>query len=278
MAEVTVRIFPDEETAYSGELATFSASSVRMMGSHCNPMKIALNLNIRHLLIFICMRKDFVSISFIALALLGMAACTKTENGTEDKGADDLTTQYLAVRISNVKSPATRAGEEFEYGTEKEQAITNVRFYFFNQDGTPFRLSNNANHNWLEKTAADLAPIDGKTHQDGTPDGNVEETTSAVLLIQGNTGASPYALIAVINPATMTVDGANPLLDGNGVAKDLSLSQKTNNSVITNEKGIEDKEAAKNSQAAQSNKMMMLMMPLMSLWIDFTVPCALSLT
>ena len=55
------------------------------------------------------------------------------------------------------------------------------------------------------------------------------------------------------------------------------ISQKTNNSVITNEKGIEDKEAAKNSQAAQSNKMMMLMMPLMSLWIGFTVPCALSL-
>ena len=55
------------------------------------------------------------------------------------------------------------------------------------------------------------------------------------------------------------------------------ISQKTNNSVITNEKGIEDKEAAKNSQAAQSNKMMMWMMPLMSLWIGFTVTCALSL-
>ena len=55
------------------------------------------------------------------------------------------------------------------------------------------------------------------------------------------------------------------------------ISQKTNNSVITNEKGIEDKEAAKNSQAAQSNKMMLWMMPLMSLWIGFTVPCALSL-
>ena len=55
------------------------------------------------------------------------------------------------------------------------------------------------------------------------------------------------------------------------------ISQKTNNSVITNEKGVEDKEAAKNSQQAQSNQMMMWMMPLMSLWIGFTVPCALSL-
>ena len=55
------------------------------------------------------------------------------------------------------------------------------------------------------------------------------------------------------------------------------ISQKTNSSLITNEKGVEDKEAAQNSQQAQSNKMMMWMMPLMSLWIGFTVPCALSL-
>ena len=55
------------------------------------------------------------------------------------------------------------------------------------------------------------------------------------------------------------------------------VNQKTNDSVITNEKGIQDKEAAQNSQQAQSNKMMMWMMPIMSLWIGFTVPCALSL-
>ena len=55
------------------------------------------------------------------------------------------------------------------------------------------------------------------------------------------------------------------------------ISQRVNNSLITNDKGVEDKEAAANSQAAQSNKMMMWMMPLMSLWIGFTVPCALSL-
>ena len=55
------------------------------------------------------------------------------------------------------------------------------------------------------------------------------------------------------------------------------VSQKTNNSVITDEKGLEDKEAAKNSQSAQTSKMMMWMFPIMSLWIGFTVPAALSL-
>ena len=57
----------------------------------------------------------------------------------------------------------------------------------------------------------------------------------------------------------------------------MKVSQKMNNSVITNEKGIEDKETAENSQAAQSMKMMTYTMPLMMLWIGFTVPAALSL-
>ena len=54
------------------------------------------------------------------------------------------------------------------------------------------------------------------------------------------------------------------------------VSQKTNNSVITNEKGVQDKELAENSQTAQQNKSMMLMMPLMTLWIGFTVSAGLS--
>ena len=55
------------------------------------------------------------------------------------------------------------------------------------------------------------------------------------------------------------------------------VSQKLNNSVITNEKGVQDKETAKNSQANQSMKMMMWTMPLMSLIIGFTFPAAMSL-
>lgn len=55
------------------------------------------------------------------------------------------------------------------------------------------------------------------------------------------------------------------------------ISQKLNNSVVTDKNGVRDEETAKNSQQAQSGKMMMYMMPLMSLWIGFTVPCALSL-
>lgn len=55
------------------------------------------------------------------------------------------------------------------------------------------------------------------------------------------------------------------------------VMQKMNNSLVTNEKGIQDKEAAKESQMNKTNKTMMYIMPLMTLWIGFTVPAALSL-
>lgn len=55
------------------------------------------------------------------------------------------------------------------------------------------------------------------------------------------------------------------------------ISQKMNNSVITNEKGLQDKEAAEKSQSNQSMKMMMWMMPVMSLMIGFGVPASLSI-
>ena len=68
-----------------------------------------------------------------------------------------------------------------------------------------------------------------------------------------------------------------PLLSAGGQVLSMLISQKMNNSLVTDEKGLQDKETAKNSQANQSNKVMMYMFPLMSLWIGFGIPCALSL-
>ena len=68
-----------------------------------------------------------------------------------------------------------------------------------------------------------------------------------------------------------------PVLSAGSQVVQMLISQKANNSVITNEKGIQDKETAEKSQTAQQGKMMMFMMPLMSLYIGFTVPAGLSL-
>jgi len=68
-----------------------------------------------------------------------------------------------------------------------------------------------------------------------------------------------------------------PLISTGSQYLQMLISQKTNDSVITNEKGVQDKEMAENSQTAQQTKSMMLMMPLMTLWIGFTVSAGLSL-
>ena len=55
------------------------------------------------------------------------------------------------------------------------------------------------------------------------------------------------------------------------------ISQRVNNSLITNENGVQDNETAKKADTAQTGKMMMYMMPIMSLLIGFSMPAALSL-
>ena len=68
-----------------------------------------------------------------------------------------------------------------------------------------------------------------------------------------------------------------PLISAGSQILQTLISRKNNDSLVTNEKGIQDKEAAEKSQSAQTSKVMMWMMPLISLWIGFSVPVALSL-
>lgn len=68
-----------------------------------------------------------------------------------------------------------------------------------------------------------------------------------------------------------------PVVSAGSQVLQMWITQKTNNSVVTNEKGIQDEETAKSSQQNQSMQMTMWMMPLMSLWIGFTVSAGLSL-
>ena len=67
-----------------------------------------------------------------------------------------------------------------------------------------------------------------------------------------------------------------PLLSAGAQIVQTKIMQKQNNSVITDKNGVQDEEMAKNSQTNQSTQSMMLMMPLMSLWIGFTVSAGLS--
>ena len=64
-----------------------------------------------------------------------------------------------------------------------------------------------------------------------------------------------------------------PVLSGASNILSMFVSQKMNNKVVTNSKGEQDKEAAK---ANQSMGMMMWIMPLVSVWIGFSMPAAIT--
>ena len=65
-----------------------------------------------------------------------------------------------------------------------------------------------------------------------------------------------------------------PVVSAGLQAASMWLSQKMNNQVATNADGEQDADAAKATN--QTNATMMLMMPIMSLWIGFSMPAAIS--
>ena len=131
-----------------------------------------------------------------------LGACSSSDD-LKDGGANVNDKAYLAIRINNVGSVAgSRATTgDYENGTEDENHIESVRFYFFNSDGTPYILKENGQStgkNWLEKT-------DGlNTEKKDEP--NVSMISNPLLVIQGNTGASPAVMLAVINPNSLDGD------------------------------------------------------------------------
>ena len=68
-----------------------------------------------------------------------------------------------------------------------------------------------------------------------------------------------------------------PLLSAGSQVLSMVIMTKMNNSVVTDKDGLQDEETAKNSQMNQTNKTMMIVGPLMSLWIGFTIPAGLSI-
>lgn len=148
------------------------------------------------------MKKFRVLSSVLASALMMTVMSCSSSDDLNGGGADANDKSYLAIRINNVGSVAgSRAAGDYADGTPDENYIKSVRFYFFNSDGTPYILKKNGQStgkNWLEKNS------DLNTENKQNP--NVSMISNPLLVIEGNTGASPAAMIAVINPNSLDGD------------------------------------------------------------------------
>ena len=109
--------------------------------------------------------------------------------------------------MSRAEYNEDKYGGTYEDGTEAESKISDVRFYFFNADGSPYILkkstSTEKDKNWM--TPGTITP-DGKDHTT-----SVEQITKEVLVIAGQERVAPHSVVAVINSNTLTTLGEGAL-------------------------------------------------------------------
>ena len=138
---------------------------------------------------------------FLGLALVGaiLTACEKEQTGNQ--GNYDAQS-YMSVSIA--QAGGTRAdADEFLQGSEAENQIKTVDFYFYNEDGSIFNFGTAAQDGANDKNANGNAFVSNVyTYAPGQitdQTGNIDEIVNATLVIKHNTGNIPAYMIAVVN-------------------------------------------------------------------------------
>lgn len=159
--------------------------------------------------------KKFTKLSSVLASalMLTVASCSSSDDITGGNGSGNAegTTSYIAINLNSVgNAPTSRAYNQgegtYDDGEKKENNITKVRFYFYNADGTSYTLqSAGENGEKPSKNYIDYqVKLGGENH-----DNTVSGTTSAVLVLNGESNVAPAAMLTVVNP------DVNPeMLDG----------------------------------------------------------------
>lgn len=134
-----------------------------------------------------------------------LGACSSSDDLKDGGATANEGKSYIAVNIKSVGTAGagTRAedypqgGGTYEDGTENEGAISKVRFFFFNSDGSAY-IMKNKDVNYLELDASVSSAGDAGHLQ------TIEGKTTAMLVIEGETKTAPAYMIAVVNPQTLS--------------------------------------------------------------------------
>lgn len=163
------------------------------------------------------MKKFTMLSSVLASALmLTVASCSSSDDITGGNGGENAesTTSYLVINLNSVgNAPASRAytqgGGSYDDGETLENKINKVRFYFYNADGTAYKLqntgANGVSQNWIDQEV---------TTETGDQSVTVSGKTQAVLVLNGESNVSPASMLAVVNPEV-----GSSQLDGNKVSR-----------------------------------------------------------
>lgn len=146
------------------------------------------------------MKKKLFFLPLFAAAVL--SGCSNEDLPNGDEGSNDTNTSYLNISIVPTAAMGTRAtagdgepetGAEYENGTSSENAVSKVRFYFFDAAGNAASVKAGSSVNFWDWTTPT------GTGTDAT--GPVERQLDAVLIISTKAGDKlPEQLVAVLNP------------------------------------------------------------------------------
>lgn len=145
------------------------------------------------------MNKFFMGI----MGALALTACTSEEVIPDQKpgGSVDKDARFMSISIRNSNS-GTRAGGDqngdlYEEGLDPENKVNDIRFYFFDEDGKPFPVSQTGSLNYIDVESSKISV--GEDVNSGMP--NVEKTLNAVLVLTGNEVdfSRLKSMVAVVN-------------------------------------------------------------------------------
>lgn len=144
-----------------------------------------------------------------SLALAGalmLGACSSSDDLKDGGATANEGKSYIAVNIKSVGTAGagtradgdyTQGGGTYEDGTANEGAISAVRFFFFNSDGSAYIMKNKT-VNYLDLDASVSSAGDAGHLL------TIEGKTTAMLVIDGETKTAPAYMIAVVNPKTLS--------------------------------------------------------------------------
>lgn len=157
------------------------------------------------------------------LVSLFLAGCSQEEiapNG-EDNGNGEANTSYMAVNLVSSDVMGTRAAQGYEDGSEAENHVTKVRFYFFNGVGgaVNVKLQGGSYVNYYDWTPG------GGDQSDGTNTGDdIESKLKATIVINTKAGDGiPQRIAAVLNPTGLD-NNSKSLSDLKAVVADYATS------------------------------------------------------
>lgn len=141
--------------------------------------------------------KSFLfSMLFLAAILVG---CEKPQTQTGQEGE---TNSYITVAVkSSVASRAatdTVADGGYITGTDAENAITSIDFYFFATTGEPFKFNSPVSNN-TTSAYSNLYTVGTRELDEFNGTMNVEEVAKVTLALQHNLGDYPGSVVAIVN-------------------------------------------------------------------------------